>query len=464
MNELKCQLVVIGGGPGGYVCAIRAGQLGIDTVIVERDKPGGTCLNVGCIPSKALIHVAEEFEKLNTYTQASSLGLSASTPAINLQQSMVWKNGIVNRLNNGVTALLNKAGVTQLTGHARFLDGKTVLVDAGGEETRIQAEHVVIATGSEPVELPSLPFGDNVLSSTDALALAEVPSSLAVVGAGYIGLELGIAYRKLGADVTVVEATDRILPQYDTTLVEPVLQRLKALDVPVLTNTKAIAFSSADHTLQVESSDGSDRSFTASKVLVAVGRKPVSEGWGREELVLDMDGPFVKIDSHCMTNMRGVYAIGDVTGEPMLAHRAMAQGEMVAEIIGGHKREWDKACIPAVCFTDPEIVSAGLTEQQAKAQSIDVVTGQFPFFANGRAMTTEREDGFIRVIARQDNHLVLGIEAVGAGVSELSAAMGLAIEMGTRLEDIAGTIHAHPTRSEGLAEAAMLAMGSALHL
>jgi len=288
MQEIKCQLVVIGGGPGGYVCAIRAGQLGIDTVIVERDRPGGTCLNVGCIPSKALIHVAEEYEKLTTYTKASALGLSAANPAINLQQSMVWKNGIVNRLNSGVSALLKKAGVRQLTGQARFSDGKTVLVDASDGETRIQAEHVVIATGSEPVELASLPFGGNVLSSTDALALSEVPATLAVVGAGYIGLELGMAYRKLGSDVTVVEASDRILAQYDQELVEPVAQRLAQLDIAVLTNTKALGLDGDDHTLQVESNDGSTRSFIANKVLVAVGRQPVTAGWGRDELVLDM--------------------------------------------------------------------------------------------------------------------------------------------------------------------------------
>ncbi len=446
------------------MAGIRAGQLGLEAVVVDGQPLGGTCLNVGCIPSKALIHVAEEFEKLTTYTKASALGLSASSPALNLQQSMVWKNGIVSRLNSGVSGLLKKAGVNAITGNARFSDGKTVLVEGPDGETRLHAETVVIATGSEPIELPSLPFGGNVLSSTDALSLNEVPASLAVVGAGYIGLELGIAYRKLGAEVTVVEASDRILGQYDAELVKPVLQRLKELEIPVLTNTKAQALDGDDHTLRVETAEGDERSFTANKVLIAVGRKPVTEGWGREELVLDMDGPFVKIDAQCKTNMREIYAIGDVTGEPMLAHRAMAQGEMVAELIAGNKREWDKACIPAVCFTDPEIVSAGLTREQALAQSIEIVTGKFPFRANGRAMTTEREDGFIRVVARKDNHLVLGIEAVGAGISELSAAMALAIEMGTRLEDIADTIHAHPTRSEGLAEAAMQALGTALHV
>ena len=237
MKEILCQLVVIGGGPGGYVCAIRAGQLGVDTVIIERDKPGGTCLNVGCIPSKALIHVAEEYEKLTAYTKASALGLSASNPAINLQQSMVWKNGIVHRLNSGVSGLLKKAGVAQLTGQARFSDGKTILVDTPDGGTRIQAQHVVIATGSEPVELSALPFGGNVLSSTDALALTEVPATLAVVGAGYIGLELGMAYRKLGADVTVVEASEQILAQYDRELVEPVSQRLAELDIACLLYT-----------------------------------------------------------------------------------------------------------------------------------------------------------------------------------------------------------------------------------
>ena len=267
----------------------------------------------------------------------------------------------------------------------------------------------------------------------------------------------------MGADVTVIEATDAILPLYDRQLTKPVKDRLDNLRVHVMLSTFARGLDNEGN-LMVESKDGKAEVIEADKVLVTVGRAPRTEGWGLEQLDLAMDGRFVKIDDKCHTSMRNVWAIGDVTGEPMLAHRAMAQGEMVAEIIAGETRSWDKVCIPAVCFTDPEVVSAGISEAEAKAKGIETVTGQFPYLANGRAMTMEDESGFVRVIARKDNHLVLGLQAVGGEVSELSAQFALALEMGARLEDIAGTIHAHPTKSEGVQEAALKALGHALHI
>jgi dihydrolipoamide dehydrogenase len=464
MKEISCKLLVVGAGPGGYVCAIRAGQLGLDTVIVEAGKPGGTCLNVGCIPSKALIHAADEFEKaVHMTVRASPLGISAGEPHIDFERTIAWKDGIVSRLNSGVAGLLKKARVKYVQGWAKFRDGKTVAVETETGEQMIRAEAVVIATGSAPVELPFLPFGGPVISSTEALALSEVPERLVVVGGGYIGLELGTAYAKLGSKVTVVEALPRLLSQYDAELVRPVMKRLQALGVEVLTEVRARGLSAKGDALLVEIAEGKDRKIAADRVLVTVGRKPVTEGWGLEEIDLDMAGKFIRIDGQCRTSMRGVYAIGDVTGEPMLAHRAMAQGEMVAEIVAGHKRSWDKRAIPAVCFTDPELVTVGLAPDEAKAQG-EVKIGLFPFSANGRAMTLQGEDGFVRVVARADNHLVLGVQAVGQGVSELSAAFSLALEMGARLEDIAGTIHAHPTESEAFAEAALKALGQALHV
>ena len=462
MKEIVCKLLVIGAGPGGYICAIRAGQLGVDTVIVEAAKAGGTCLNVGCIPSKALIHAAEEFDKVRHMTSPNTLGITVEAPKLDLAQTIRWKDGIVGRLNSGVLGLLRKAKVKIVHGEARFRDGKTVKVETETGSQVIRAETVVIATGSEPVELPSLPFGGAVLSSTGALSLTSVPQKLAVVGGGYIGLELGIAFAKLGAQVTVVEAMAQILPQYDAELVKPVAKRLNELGVRVLTGAKAKGY--AGEALVVETASGEEERIAADKVLVTVGRKPRTEGWGLEELDLDRAGRFIRIDERCRTSMRGVYAIGDVTGEPMLAHRAMAQGEMVAEIVAGRKRAWDKRAIPAVCFTDPEIVTAGLSPDEARAQGYEVRVGLFPFNANGRAMTTQSEDGFVRAVARADTNLVLGLQAVGAGVSELSSAFSLALEMGARLEDIAGTIHAHPTRSEGLQEAALKALGHALHI
>lgn len=462
MQDIQCKVLVIGAGPGGYVAAIRAGQLGLDTVIVEGQYHGGTCLNVGCIPSKAMIHAADEFEKAMHFAGDSQLGIKAGKPEIDLKKTVLWKDGIVKRLTGGVGGLLKKSKVRAISGWATFIDGRTVDVKGGGEDARIRAEHVIIATGSVPVELPFMPFGDNVISSTEALDLPAPPKHLAVVGAGYIGLELGIALAKMGSKVAVVEAMDKILPLYDKELTRPVEKTLKRLGVEVLLGAKAKGASKKG--LDIETADGKAQTVKADKILVTVGRAPKTEGWGRENLVLDMDGRYIQIDDKCQTSMTGIYAIGDVTGEPMLAHRAMAQGEMVAEIIAGHKRVWDKRAIPAVCFTDPEIVSVGLSAEEAKSSGYDVKTQNFPFSANGRAMSMEAEDGFIRVVARADNHLVLGVQAAGRGVSELSTAFGLAIEMGATLEDVAGTIHAHPTLGEAFQESSLRTLGHALHI
>jgi dihydrolipoamide dehydrogenase len=462
MKEISCRLLVIGAGPGGYVCAIRAGQLGLDTVIVEAAKPGGTCLNVGCIPSKALIHAADEFARVSAMASGKNpFGISAQAPALDLGKTVAWKDRIVGRLTTGVSGLLKRAGVKSIAGWARFRDGKTVEVETETGQQVVRAEAIVIATGSVPVELPALPFGGAVISSTEALALTGRPDRLVVVGAGYIGLELGTAFAKLGTKVTVVEALPRILPQYDAELTRPVARALDRLGIEALTGAKASRLSGG--ALSVEAAGGKQVRLEADRVLVTVGRRPATEGWGLEEIDPDRDGPFIRIDDQCRTSMRGVYAIGDVTGEPMLAHRAMAQGEMVADIVAGHRRSWDKRCIPAVCFTDPEIVTAGLSPDEAKATGRELRIGQFPFTANGRAMTLAAEDGFVRVIARTDNNLVLGIQAVGGAVSELAAAFALAIEMGARLEDVAATIHAHPTQSEAFPEAALKALGRALH-
>ncbi|MEL7390584.1 MAG: dihydrolipoyl dehydrogenase [Pseudomonadota bacterium] len=465
MTEMNCKLLVIGAGPGGYVCAIRAGQLGVDTIIVEKGKPGGTCLNVGCIPSKAIIHAGDEFHKMAHAKDGSAIGITSTAPKIDFGQTLTWKDGIVGRLNSGVAGLLKKAKVRQVNGTARFHDAKKVIVDSTDGEITIKAENVVIATGSTSVELPFLPFdGTFVQSSTDLLADPVLPKRLAVVGGGYIGLELGTALAKLGVDVTVVEAAERILPQYDAELTKPIADRLQALGVTVLTSTLAQGVGEDGKSLLVKGSDDTETSVPCDKILVTVGRRPVTSGLDLDRLAVDMDGAFIKINETCATSMRGLYAIGDVTGEPMLAHRAMAQGEMVAEIVAGEKRVWDKYCVPAVCFTDPEILTVGLSPAEAKDAGHKIKTGKFPFMANGRAMTTEREDGFVRVVARADNHQILGVQAVGEGISEMAAVFALAIEMGACLEDIAGTIHAHPTKGEALQEAASMGLGHALHI
>jgi len=465
MRDINCKLLVIGAGPGGYVCAIRAGQLGIDTVVVEANKLGGTCLNIGCIPSKALIHAADEFARVTQFAAgASPLGISLAAPQVDLVQMMQWKDGIVGHLSSGVSALLKKAGVKIVEGWARFLDGKTVEVETEIGVQVIRTEYVVIATGSKSAELPVVPFGGPVISSTEALSLKAVPRRLVVVGAGYIGLELGTAFAKLGATVSVIEALPHILPQYEMELTRPVDARLHELGVTVVTGARAKELTRAKDGLVIQRSDGSLVTFEADRILVAVGRKPATEGWNLEAIDLDTNGAFIDVDDQCRTSMRGIFAIGDVTGEPMLAHRASAQGEMVAEIVAGKRRIWDRVCIPSICFTDPEVVVAGLTPEAAKAANIESVTDAFPFRANGRAMTLASDSGFIRMVARADNHLLLGIQGVGAGISELSATFSLAIEMGAQLEDIAGTIFAHPTLSEGILEAALKTLGHPIHI
>ncbi|NWA25439.1 dihydrolipoyl dehydrogenase [Pseudomonas gingeri] len=454
-------LLIIGGGPGGYVAAIRAGQLGIPTVLVEGQALGGTCLNVGCIPSKALIHVAEQFHTTQGYSgDTSPLGIKVSAPTLDIGKSVEWKNGIVDRLTTGVAALLKKNGVKVIHGWAKVIDGKHVEVDG----LRIQCEHLLLASGSQTVNLPMLPLGGAVISSTEALAPTSIPKRLTVVGAGYIGLELGIAYRKLGAEVTVVEAREQILPTYDRELTQPVAESIKALGITVHLGHSVEGFDAASNTLQVRDPQGGILKLVSDQVLVAVGRKPRTQGWNLEALALEMNGAAIKIDNRCQTSMRNVWAIGDLTGEPMLAHRAMAQGEMVAELVAGQHREFNPTAIAAVCFTDPELVVVGKTPDEAKAAGLDCLVSSFPFAANGRAMTLESKSGFVRVVARRDNHLIVGWQAVGAGVSELAAAFGQSLEMGACLEDIAGTIHAHPTLGEAVQEAALRALGHALHL
>jgi dihydrolipoamide dehydrogenase len=467
---IHTKVLVVGGGPGGYVAAIRAGQLGLETVLVENDKLGGTCLIRGCIPSKAIIHVAEEFETMARAAAKPRHGISLKTaPAIDMAETVRWKETIVGKLNSGVTALLKRAKVRVVNGWANFSDAKTCSVtSAAGEPLTIHAEHVILANGSLPVELPFLPFGGPVISSTEALSLDALPKKLVVVGAGYIGLELGIAFSKLGSEVTIVEALGQVLPLYDAPLVEPVRKWLERHGVVLHLNAKAkgLASGKGGTALAVETRDGETLQLSADKILVTVGRKPNTEGWGIENMAVDMAGRFVKIDDQCRTSMKNVWAVGDLVGEPMLEHKAAKQGEMVAEIIAGEKRRFNPVSIAAVCFTEPEVVSAGLLPTDAAAKSVKTITAMFPFSANGRALSMDSGDegGFVRVLAREDDHRILGIQAVGAHVSELSAEFALALEMGALLEDIAGTIHVHPTLSEAFHEASLRALGHAIHI
>jgi dihydrolipoamide dehydrogenase len=468
-KEIRTKVLVVGSGPGGYVAAIRAGQLGLDTTIVENERLGGTCLIRGCIPSKALIHVASKFEAMQHATGVGSLGIRLREPPIlDLPKTVAWKETVVDKLNSGVGALLKRVKVKVVQGWASFSDAKTCIVSDNGDPVTITAEHVILANGSEPVELPSLPFGGTILSSTEALSLQEIPEQFVVVGAGYIGLELGIAFRKLGSNVTVVEALDRILPLYDEQLTDPVRKWLDRSGVTLHLGAKArgLTGDANRRNLQVELGDGQKLEIPADKILVTIGRRPKTKGWGLEKMAVDMKGAFVKVDDQCKTSVKNVWAIGDLVGEPMLAHKASAQAEMVAEIIAGKARRFKPATIPAVCFTEPEIVTAGFLPAEAKAAGINAITGLFPFSANGRALSMERgsDGGFIRIVAQRDNHRVIGVQAVGTHVSELSGEFVHAIEMGAVLEDIAGTIHVHPTLTEAFHESALRALGHAIHI
>ncbi|MEQ8800627.1 MAG: dihydrolipoyl dehydrogenase [Haliea sp.] len=467
MHTINCQVLVVGAGPGGYVAAIRAGQLGLDTVIVDAGSAGGTCLTRGCIPSKALIHAAGEFAAASSAHAAVRFGIRLpSAPQMDMSTFQDWKDGVVNRLGRGVEGLLKKSHVRRLHGWARFLDGKTCEVTGDGEPLQVHAEHVILATGAEPRELPELPFSSRILDSTAALGLTEVPRRLAIVGAGYIGLELGIAFRKLGSEVILLEAQERILPGYDEELTRPVAAWLDRHGVTSHVGATLRGCTETTDGVTLHTAvGGEDIDLTADYTLVNIGRKPRYDGWGFENLCVDREGDFVRIDARCHTSMHNVWAVGDITGEPQLAHRASAQGSLVAEIIAGQRGRFEPACIPAICFTEPEIVSVGLSPEAAQATGHDIIVAKHPFLAIGRALAMGAGDdgGFVRIVARKDNHLVLGIQAVCTHIAELAGEFGLALEMGTRLEDLAGTIHTHPSLGEGIAEAALGGLGRALH-
>jgi len=471
----KCQVLIVGAGPGGYVAGIRSGQLGLDTIVVEGDKAGGTCLIRGCIPSKAMIHAAERFESLSKHSsEEGHMGISiTSEPELDMSSLVSWKDSIVDRLNKGVESLLKGSGVELVKGWATFSGPKRCTVKTSDGEIEIEAENVILATGSSHIDLPFMPCDEEfILSSTGALELDSLPSKVAIVGGGYIGLELGCALSKLGSEVTVVEGMDSVLGIFDKELRRPLEIWLKKHGVSIHTNAlaKGAEVKGRGASKKVELSfekNGEIQSVKVDKVLVTVGRKPNTKDWGLETMGVRMDhsGRFIRIDRQCRTNIPGVFAIGDVSGEPMLAHKASSQGEMVAEIISGLTREFDKVAIPAIVFTEPEIVSVGLMPHEAEDRGEEIIVGKFPLAANGRALTLEAEKtgGFVRVVARDSDHVILGIQAVGSHVAELHGEFVLALEMGALLEDIADTVHAHPTMAEAFHESVLKSLGHAIH-
>jgi len=467
MADRQFDAIVLGGGPGGYVCAIRLGQLGLKVACVEGEEYGGVCLNWGCIPSKALISTAHLFEKAG---KAGEQGLSFGQVALDPARMQGWKNGIVKKLTGGVRMLLKANGATVVEGMGRLVDRSTVEVEKkDGEKERLTASRgIVIATGSATVQIPSFEFdGKQIIGAREAVSLPEVPKRLLVIGGGVIGLELGMVYQAFGSQLTVVELTDSLLPGIDPDCVKIVERSLTKKGGRVLKGAKAEGFErKADGSVSVRvSKGGSSEQVDADIVLVAVGMRPRSRGIGLEAVGVHIDERgFVSTDERCRTNVEGVYAIGDVSGPPMLAHKASKEGEVAAEVIAGKPAAKDWTTVPGIVFTDPEIASAGLTEQAAAAQGIDVKVGRFPFAALGRAMSLRETDGFVKVVTDKASGRVVGVHIVGPSASDLISEAALALEMVATAEDIALTIHPHPTLGEAMMEAAAHSLGHAIHV
>ncbi len=466
MGSLKeeAEVVVVGGGPGGYVAAIRAADLGHDVVLVEqRERLGGVCLLEGCIPSKTLIHAVD---LLHEARAAEQIGLSFGAPRVDTDRLAAWKDEVVGGLSSGVTTLLEKRGVEVLHARARF-DSPTSLALEGGDVAGVQFQHAIIATGSRPRPLP-IPGGDldGIWDSSDALRLAALPARLLVVGGGYIGMELGLVYAGLGTQVTVAEFQPRLLAGADPDLVRVMARQAERRLTRILYEARVTGIArDGERWVATLEQNGERQLIETDAVLSSIGRSPNSEGLGLERAGVEVNaGGFITTDARCRTSAPEIYAIGDVTTGPMLAHKASREAHVAAEVIAGQPAAFDNRAVPAVVFTDPEIAWTGLTESEARGRDVDVNIGRFPLTALGRARTLGRTDGLVKVLSDPDSGLVLGVGIAGVSASELIAEATLAIEMGATLEDLMVTIHPHPTLSESLMEAAEVAAGAAVHI
>lgn len=459
---------VIGSGPGGYVAAIRSAQLGLKTCVIEREKLGGVCLNVGCIPSKAMITAAHFKHRMEHDAATMGLGIKGEV-SLDMKKLVDWKQGVCDKMSGGVSQLLKGNGVTVISGEASFKSKTELEVKSSAGKETVSAKNYVVATGSRPIEIPGFKIDEkDVLSSTGALDLDTLPKKVVVIGGGYIGLEISSYLAKLGSEVHVLEAAPGLLKGVaDPECVQVVERKLKKAKVQLNFNSKAKSFKKSGKSYSVEfEKDGKSQSLDCDRILLTVGRKPNSDQMNLKGIGLQIDDRgFLKVNAHRKTNLGHIYAIGDICGQPMLAHKASHEGVLVAEVIAGQNRAYDAKTVPAVIFTDPEIASAGWTEEECKQNGHnELKIGKFPFGANGRAVSMMETDGFVKIIADAKTHIVLGVHMVGPEVSNLISEAVVAIEMGARLEDLALSIHPHPTLGETVMEAAEAAMGHAIHI
>ncbi|MFM6929324.1 MAG: dihydrolipoyl dehydrogenase [Bdellovibrio sp.] len=461
-------VVVIGAGPGGYVAAIRSAQLGFKTAVVEREALGGVCLNVGCIPSKAMITATHLLHKAQHNFKDMGLMIKGGID-VDMKQLVKWKQSVCDKMSGGVGQLLKGYGVTILKGDAEFKSSKEISLKSSAGNEAIQAKYFIVATGSRPIEIPGFKFDEkDICSSTGALAFDEIPKRVAVIGGGYIGLEISSYLRKLGTEVTVIEAMPSLLAGVvDPDCAQVVVRKLDKAGVKIMYGAKAKSQKKAKDGYEVTVEvNGKDEVVKCDKILVTVGRRPNGDQANLKAAGIAVDERgFVKVDAQRRTNVQNIFAIGDICGQPMLAHKASHEGVLVAEVISGANRVYDAKTVPAVVFTDPEIASAGMTEAEAKAKGFnDLIIGKFPFGANGRAVSMMETDGFVKMIADKKTHVLLGVHIVGPEASNLISEAVLAIEMGARIEDLALSIHPHPTLGETMMEAAEATLGHAIHI
>lgn len=460
---IETDTIVIGGGPGGYVAAIRAAQLGQKVTLIERDKLGGVCLNVGCIPSKALLSVSHRY---TSALESENMGIETEGVKLNFDKVQAFKDGVVSKLTGGVSALLKGNKVEVVYGEAYINDANSLRVMTEDSAQTYNFKNLILATGSRPIEIPNFKFGKRIIDSTGALALTEVPKKIVVVGGGYIGSELSTAYANFGTEVTILEGSPDILNGFEKDMTAVVKKSMKKKGVKIVLNAMAKSAEEKDDKVVVTyEAGGKTEVVEADYCLVTVGRRPNTSDIGLEGLGVEMlERGLIKVDQQSRTSVSNIYAIGDIVPGPPLAHKASYEGKVAAEAISGEASAVDYLVIPAVCFTDPELATVGLTDEQAIAEGYEIVSAKFPFAANGRALALNETDGFVKLVSRKSDGLLLGAQVAGAGASDIIAELGLAIETGMTAEDMALTIHAHPTLGEISMEAAEVLIGSPIHV